>query len=116
MDTLKPQVMNLCQAGMERKEMMEKARTTQRGGIGGEGGSETLVKEVTYIFLWFRVKDKLAWLSCRERKTCEECSRDCSFCRVGNRSVGDGGKFRVYICSCNFHLLDPNFGLQENIF
>lgn len=30
----------------------------------------------SFVFLWFRVKDKLAWLSVCERKTCEECLRE----------------------------------------
>lgn len=41
-------------------------------------------KNVIYIFLWFRGKDKLACLSLCERETREECSRDGSSCRVGN--------------------------------
>ncbi len=79
-----------------------------------------IFKNVTYIFLWFRVKDKLAWLSLCERKTCEECSRDCSFCRAGNRRHRESRRkrerFRLvfHISICNFTCCRKrNFWLKE---
>ena len=78
------------------------------------------LENVTYIFLWFRVKDKLAWLS-----FCEECSKDCSFFRAGNHRYGGSqiqresgrGERLLHISSCNFTCWTKrNFWLKRNIF
>lgn len=63
--------------------MIEKERIKQKRK-NWEWNIAPHFKNVTYIFLRLRVRDKLAWLSFCERKTCEECSREGSFCRAGN--------------------------------